>query len=108
MLTGLLIKIEHSESSIAIPKTCEIDLGEDNPNLLDRKNWRLQRKNLVSEDAEILVLVLLSGPPDGGIPNGMISPILIRMSNNHQKTVAPGLFDFLSCLSAAFLSHDHV
>ena len=85
-----------------MPKTWEIDLGDDNPNLLDKKNCLLHRKNFVSEDAEILVLVLLSGPPDGGFPNGMISPILIRMSNNRQKIVAPGLFDLLSCLFAAF------
>jgi hypothetical protein len=98
ILTGLLIKIEHSESSITIPNTWEIDLGDDKPNLLDRKNCFLQRKNFVSEDAEILVLVLLSGPPDGGFPIGMLSLTGSQMSSNHLMIVVLDPFYFLVCL----------
>jgi hypothetical protein len=46
-------------------------LGLDNPNLLPRKNCFGQRKYLVNDDAESRVLVLLSGPPEGGVPKGI-------------------------------------
>lgn len=99
MLTGLLIKIEQSESSKTIPSICEIDFGLDRPNLLVRKNCWGHLRYFVSDEAEILVRLLLSGPPDGGFPNGIISPISIQMSSNLPKIVAHGLCGFPICLS---------
>ena len=60
---------------MTIPRTCDVFNGPDKPSLEPRNHCLLHLRKVVRPLAEILERDFPSGPPKGGFPNGIKSPI---------------------------------
>ena len=60
-------------SSMTMPRTWPIDLGDEMPTFRVRYHCRVQRKYVVSPDADSRERLLPSGPPFGGVPTGILT-----------------------------------
>lgn len=102
---GLFINISQKQSSITIPRTCEVLRGPDKPSFEPRNHCFLHLRKVVSPLAEIRERDLPSGPPKGGFPNGIKSPISYQKNSNLQNFAVPYLFYFHFYLFSDALNH---
>ena len=56
---------------MTIPRTCPIVFGDEIPTFRFRYHWRVQRRYVVSPEADSRERLLPSGPPFGGVPTGI-------------------------------------